>query len=148
MTVKRRVTLIGHKQAKLGFKFIFSGPTPKCVSCEYNNVCAGNLEAGRVYVVVQVKNRSVPCMLCQENARVVEVEEGVAEAAVDARQAIQDAVITFAAKSCSNVGCVGYEKCLPQGLRGNDRCKVLKVLEPLKCPFGLQLVQVLLERQA
>jgi hypothetical protein len=144
----QKVTLIGEKQARVGFKFLFEGSTELCEKCEVKKVCLGNLEPKRLYEVKKIFKKRFPCILHYEDAVVVEVEEPPIEAAVQARVAFNDALITYDQLDCMNRVCVNWRKCFPVGLVKGDKCKVVKAGEPLQCPLKVQLLSVSLQRKS
>ncbi|MEM4250436.1 MAG: UPF0179 family protein [Candidatus Bathyarchaeia archaeon] len=145
--MKCRVTLIGERQARVGFRFLFEGATELCSRCEVRNVCLGNLEAGRMYEISKVLRKRFPCLLHFEDAVVVEVNEPPVDAAVESRIAIDNALITYLKIDCANRGCGNWRRCSPAGLADADRCKIVEVKGLLQCPLKMQLHSVLLQRQ-
>jgi len=146
--LRRRVTIVGMDQARLGYSFLFQGPTSICKNCEFYNACVENLESGRVYRIVDVGKRKLPCKLLQEEGFVVEVEESPIEVCLDRRLAIRDAIITFNPVGCGVRTCGNYEKCTPVGLVAGDRCKVTESGQAVQCPEKLELVLASLLRAA
>jgi uncharacterized protein (UPF0179 family) len=145
--MKGKVTLIGERQARVGFRFIFEGATELCSRCEVRNVCLGNLEAGRMYEVSKVLKKRFPCLLHFEDAVVVEVDEPPLDAAVESRIAISNALITYMKVDCANTACENWRRCSPAGLVEADRCKIVEVKGLLQCPLKMQLHWVSLQRQ-
>lgn len=143
---KTIITMLGAGQSKVGMPFIYRGMGPKCVECKYLKVCAKNLEAGRIYLVVGVRNRSFKCEAYDLEMRVVEVIEADIMAAIPLRQAIEGAILTFHPQKCGKEDCKNYTLCSPEGLVDNDRCEIVNVYDRLSCPEGFQLVRVLLRR--
>ena len=141
-----KIIIIGADQARVGFKFQFVEPASACEGCKYYQVCTGKLERGRVYSVTQILKKTLPCILHEGEGRVVEVDESPVEALVDAKLAIQGAIVTFTPSSCMKGGCRNYETCKPIGLVAGDRCKVLEVKGLVDCPERLRLASVLLHR--
>jgi uncharacterized protein (UPF0179 family) len=144
----QKVTLIGERQARIGFRFLFEGVADICSRCEVKNVCLGNLEPGRLYEVNKVLRKRFPCLLHSEDAIVVQVEEPPLETAVQARIAVNEALVTYSKNDCRNISCEYRKKCFPLGLAEGDRCKVVKVEGLLPCPLREQLLLVLLQRQS
>ncbi len=142
-----KVTLIGERQARVGFRFFFEGTADLCAECKVRKVCLGNLEPGRLYEVYKVSKKRFPCVLHSEDAVLVEVKEPPVEAAVQARIAVDNALMTYVKSDCVNAACEYWEKCFPAGLVGGDRCKVLGVKGSLMCPLKAQLLLVSLQRQ-
>ena len=140
------ITLIGVRQAREGFAFIHQGPSPECEGCPYYQVCIENLDAGRVYEVVGLREKIFPCKLHEIGARVVEVIESDILAALPSKATIEGAVITYQKQECSIQECQLYERCVPRGLVNGDRCLILEVGEKVKCSRGLPLVRVVLRR--
>ena len=140
------ITLVGVRQAKEGFVFIHQGPSSNCEHCEYYQVCIKNLEAGRVYKVVRLREKVFPCMLHEAGVRVVEVVESDILAALPSKLAIEGAVITFQKVECDIQSCEHYELCVPRGLANGNQCTVLKIGENILCPNDLSLVKAVLRR--
>ena len=140
------ITLVGVRQAKEGFVFIHQGPSSSCEGCEYYQVCLKNLEAGRVYKVVRLREKVFPCRLHEAGARVVEVVESDILAALPSKLAIEGAVITFQKAECDVQACEHHELCVPRGLVNGDHCTVLKIGENVACSKGLSLVKAVLRR--
>ncbi|OYT44000.1 hypothetical protein B6U84_04970 [Candidatus Bathyarchaeota archaeon ex4484_40] len=69
------ITLIGPGQAKLGMRFLHKGGTPKCEGCQYRRVCIENLEPGRIYKIVGVREKTLFCEAYGMEMVVVEVTE-------------------------------------------------------------------------
>jgi len=138
--LKRRITIVGVDQARLGYTFLFQGPASMCKNCDFYNVCVENLESGRIYRIIDVGKKKLFCKLLQEEGFVVEVEESPIEVWLDRRLAIRDAIITFNPPTCSISGCENYEKCIPAGLAAGDRCKVIESGQVVQCPEKFELV--------
>jgi uncharacterized protein (UPF0179 family) len=146
--VKKTITLVGLKQAKMGFSFLHESTLEECKGCEFFQVCIANLKLGRVYKVIKIKDKIFPCRIHEEGVRVVEVIEPNIESDIDTRLAFPSSIITFQPQECNEVSCNNYGKCVPQGLQGGDKCKILSVKGQVKCPLNRSLVLVLLQRQA
>ena len=140
------ITLVGIRQAREGYAFIHRGASARCRGCERYRVCIGNLEVGRVYKVVGLRERVFPCELHEVGVRVVEVVEADVSATIPAKLAIEGAVITFQPQECDVRTCRSHEFCVPHGLVGGDRCTILEVGESVSCFKGLSLVRVVLRR--
>jgi uncharacterized protein (UPF0179 family) len=140
------ITLVGIGQAKVGESFIYRGPSLKCGECKYFNVCAKNLERGRIYRIVNLRDKVLACEMHNLEMRVVEVVEAEIEAAVTPKQAIEGVVFSFHPQECTEEGCENIKLCLPENLKNNDRCMIIKVYGSIRCPRGLQLMRVLLVR--
>lgn len=140
------ITLLGAGEAKVGELFIYRGPGSKCSECKYFSVCVKNLEKGRVYRVVSVRNKTLKCEMYDIEMRVVEVVEADIPASVDSKQAIEGVIITFHPQNCREYNCENIMLCLPEYLMDNDRCEIVKVHDVLQCPKGFQLRRVILRR--
>ena len=69
------ITLIGKDLAKKGNEFIFYGPANECNDCRFKSSCVGNLEEGRKYKIVDIKDNEQKCLIHAENVVIpVEVE--------------------------------------------------------------------------
>jgi uncharacterized protein (UPF0179 family) len=143
---KKTITLVGLKQAKVGFSFLHEGPSKECEGCELFRVCMTNLEPGRIYKVKEVRNKEFPCSVHEEGVRVVEVVEPELEVSIETRLAFPSGIITFQPQECVEISCKNYKKCVPQGLLSGDRCKILSVEGQVKCPLNRSLVLATVQR--
>jgi len=143
---KRIITLVGSKQAKLGFTFIHEGPAKVCIKCNYNTVCVNNLKRGWVYKVVSLRDKQLPCQIHEENARVVEVQQAEIKSAIESRLAIPSSIISFNPQHCENEECPNFTLCVPLFLNEGDKCKVIDVKNSIDCPLSQHLVSALLLR--
>ncbi len=136
MEAERKVliTLISSAQAKENFTFIHRGAAERCRNCRYVKVCSENLESGRIYRIVRLRERTLHCILSGADMRVVEVVEAEVEAAIKSKEAIEGSIITFKPSHCEREECENFELCHPLGLLPNDRCKILRVEEAITCP--------------
>ena len=143
---KKLITLLGIRQAKSGFTFIHEGILKKCKECDFFRVCMENLEMGRIYKVVKIREKTFPCKVHENGTRVVEVIENDVEASLPERQALNGCVITFQPQECLEEHCISIKKCRAYGLKKNDKCKVVKVGGKITCPLDRKLVSVVLHR--
>ncbi len=143
---RKIVTLIGVGQAHVGTVFIHRGPGSKCGICEYSQVCVKNVEPERVYRIVRVREKTLPCRQYETEMQVVEVVSAEISAAILSKKAIAGVVIAFQTPECKVEGCENYSLCFPTGLRDRDRCEVSGVTGSLQCPGGLALKTVSLRR--
>jgi len=144
---KRKITIVGLRQAKEGFTFLHSTAPEECKSCHLLKTCMESLEPGRVYIVIKVRNKTFPCRLHEEGVRVVEVEEPNLQVAIEARLSFPLATITFSPQDCRNLCCENSRFCMPCGLVGGDKCKILEVKERLECPLKRSLARVVVKRE-
>ncbi|MEM3716244.1 MAG: UPF0179 family protein [Candidatus Bathyarchaeia archaeon] len=144
--VKPIITLVGAGQARVGELFVHKGSSTKCNECKYFNVCVKNLESGRLYRIVGLRDRVLRCKAYDVDMQVVEVVEAEVSAAIPSKQAIEGALITFHPQECGEQSCESYEMCSPEYLREGDRCEVVEVHEAIECLKDLQLKRVLLRR--
>jgi uncharacterized protein (UPF0179 family) len=140
------ITVVGLKQSKTGFQFLHEKPLTECASCRLYKVCMTNLEANRVYEIIEVREKNFPCSIHEEGVRVVKVVEADQEAAINPKFVFPQALITLTTQECHNLSCFHYATCLPQGLKNGDKVKILEVKEAISCPEGHSLVQVVLRR--
>lgn len=140
------ITLVGVKQARKGLEFLHEKPCEKCEKCEYCNVCTGNLEVGRVYRIVKLREKVLPCPLHEGGVRVVEVIESEVSAAIPQRIALEGAVITFHQVECGNFGCRNRSFCFPLGIYEGDRCEIVGLGEKIDCMRGDSLIIAKLRR--
>ncbi len=142
---KPKITMVGLKQARKGFTFVMAEPTANCKDCELIGTCM-NLEAGRVYTVVKIRNKVFPCQIHEEGVRVVQVEEPPIEAAIEHRAAFPMSVITARPRICGTQ-CNNLSLCAPPGLNCEDKCQILEILGPIDCPLNRRLVRAIVKRE-
>jgi len=133
---KFTITLVGVKQARKGLEFLHEKPSEKCETCEYYRVCIGNLEVGRIYRIVGLREKVFSCPLHEGGVRVVEVVESEISAAVPQKIALEGAVIVFQQRMCENFACKNRSLCFPAGIYEGDRCKIVGLGEKIDCEIG------------
>jgi uncharacterized protein (UPF0179 family) len=143
---KETITAVGFKQSKTGFQFLHAKPLTECENCRLYKVCLTNLEADRVYEIIEVREKRFPCNIHEDGVRIVKVVEADREAAINPRFVFPQALITLTTQECLNLGCSHYATCVPQGLKSGDKVKILEVKEAIECPEGHLLVEVILRR--
>ena len=104
------------------------------------------LESGRIYKVMKKRNKFFPCKIHEDGVQVVEVSDPDLDINIDTRLAFPSGIITFKPQECQNVSCRSYTKCIPSGIVNGDKCKILSVNGPIKCPLNRSLVLVNLQR--
>ncbi|AIF69476.1 hypothetical protein PAP_05355 [Palaeococcus pacificus DY20341] len=125
------VTLVGEKLAKPGVEFIYYGPADPCKTCRLARVCVGNLEPGRRYKVLRIRNIEHSCPLHEGKVRVVDVVEPAIEVAIDPRYAIVGSKITLSFVECSDIDKESVVK--PEGLFEGDIVKILEIVGEFEC---------------
>jgi uncharacterized protein (UPF0179 family) len=140
------VTLVGELQAKPGFKFIFQGASDVCASCKLREVCVMKLEPNTVYKVVEVLKKRHKCPLREGWVVVAKVVEAEVEALLDAKMAVEDAVITFKRKKCNNTDCSLRSVCQSPYVKEGEKYRVLKVERDGIFCDGRKMLKVLLSR--
>jgi len=126
---ERIVTLVGVKQARVGYRFIFLDVLSEyCNGCERRPVCLGNLEAKRVYEVIKVRGKVFPCKVHADGVSVVEVVESDIIAAVPKTQAFEGAILTFQSLECEDFECPMYEICHQKNVRFLESTRTFPVL--------------------
>ena len=131
------VALLGARMAHPGMVFIHMGPSEECNSCRLYRACMGNLEAGRRYMVLEVKEKQHNCKIHEDGVRVVKLVEPEIPAVVPTNLASKGVIIRFNPPRCIH-WCKLRELCLPEGLKEGDRVKVVEVLgkPPVGCKMG------------
>ena len=145
--IKPIITLVGTKQSKLNFTFLYEGPLGECKACPIFKICGEKLEIGRIYKVTSIRDKVFPCPLHEEGVQVVAVSESKIETNIENRLAFLGGIITFQPPDCYHNSCLNYEKCVPKGLKKGDKCKILKKNEgSVLCLLNLHLVGSVLQR--
>ena len=137
------LTLIGVKFAKKKRKFLFSGSSAECESCNSSlkSVCIGNLEKGCIYEILEIRDVTHPCPVHGEVA-VVEVCKAPIKTAVEVKFAyVEGATFYFKFPECDEVSCPNYKYCKPMGVIKEDKYKILKIFGdlPNDCEKGRKL---------
>ncbi len=136
------LTLVGVKQAKKGAKFVHIGHAELCEDCELYKVCIGNLEPKRIYEIIDVRNIEHPCKIHEDGVRVVEVEYSNIQAALEAKQAITGATITYSPIECDFYDCPYIDICKPSGLFEGDKCIIEEISEKIDECRGVKALRV------
>ena len=140
------ITLLGVGQARVGVRFLHEGATSLCEGCKYSNVCLGNIEEGRVYVVEEVLENILPCPVHEGGVRAVRVVEADILTAIPVEVAVEGAVIRLKFRKCDELDCPNRNLCYPLGLKDGDKCKILELGEKVECREGSNLVKALVHR--
>lgn len=127
--MREMVTMVGEGQASKGFRFVASTPPDVCKSCRLFMVCMGRLVPGRVYEVVEVRDKQHFCELYGEKVRVVKVVEAPIEVLVKSQFSVEGAIISFSYEDCREKGCALKGYCMPEGIKKGTKVKITKVLE-------------------
>jgi uncharacterized protein len=143
---KKIITIVGEKQAKLGFEFIYMGPSSACKGCNFAKVCLEKLEEGQIYEVALTRDKEIPCKVHADRARVVEVVEVDIPLAMDRKDVFEGATIVFKRGDCGDKNCHNTKICLPIGLKNGEKYKIVEVLGPISCSLQKSLVSVLARR--
>ncbi|AEC50980.1 hypothetical protein PNA2_0062 [Pyrococcus sp. NA2] len=140
------ITLVGEKLAKPGLEFVYYGPGEPCKSCRLARVCIGNLEPGRRYKIVRVRNIEHPCPLHEGKVRVVEVVEPAIEVLVEPRYAIAGSKIKLSFVECNDKN--KEELIRPEGLFEGDTVKIVEIIGDVECEGRkYKLVRVMREKE-
>lgn len=126
------ITLLGRDQAREGHRFIYSGPMQECRECQLKNICF-NLEKGRRYRVVKVRDKEHKCSVFSNGVKVVEIEQVHFHAGVSKSMVVEGSVIKFQSLGCGILGCENWFLTHPPGVDEGTRIKVLKILGDVKC---------------
>ena len=142
------ITIVGKKQAREGFVFLHKGKPEKCSDCKFCKVCVEKLEPNRVYEVIEVREQQMPCLLHEDGAQVVVVQEAAIRTTIPVKWAFEGAVVTFQPRECNYPECESYSLCNPVGIIPGDRCKIVESKGRVACQTetGRLLAIVLLRR--
>src|SRR4030067_1407545 len=139
---KRIITIVGERQARPKFAFLYNGPSRACKDCNYFKVCQEKLDQGSVYEIVKVRDKEIPCNIHDDKARVVEVVEADLSVAVNRRENFEGATVTIKSSDCDNKSCPSFGICMPLGLQKKGKYRIVGVLGPISCPLRRPLVEV------
>lgn len=137
-----KYTLLYEGLAKEGYKFIYVGGTPSCENCRLQGVCLANLETGRLYEVVSVRDVIHNCAV-HDKVVAVKVREPDVDVAIKSKLAIPGSSITWNEKECNKKLCEYYRTlCNPEYLHIGDRLQIRKEYDHVSCPKGEELTRV------
>ena len=139
--LKKKMTILGPAQARLGYLFAFKEIPTLCLACEYKKACLENLDKERIYTVKKITSKELQCILRKSKGILVEVEEADIDLLIREEIAIPSAVLTYEPSICPE-NCLTYTLCHPLGLKSGDRYVISKVKKSVSCPNGTKLVSV------
>lgn len=142
-----KVTLVDSKNAREGYEFILLNYPEECSGCSLMGVCLGNLERGRRYRIVSVRDKEHDCAIFGK-VRVVETEECSVRACMEENKVYPGSTVTYEPRRCGEIFCDNYKYCIPEGLRKGDSCRIEDDLGKLQCQKGFKLRLVELKRTA
>jgi len=96
--------------------------------------------------VIAIRDKAFSCKIHEEGVRVVEVVEPDLEVVIESRLAFPCGIIPYQPQECRQISCTNYKKCVPQGLKKGDKCKIVEVSGQVKCPLDRSLVLAMLRR--
>ncbi|UCH02098.1 MAG: UPF0179 family protein [Candidatus Bathyarchaeota archaeon] len=143
---KQKITLIGLKQAKKCFTFVYEGAAEECKDCNLFTVCISNIESGRIYKITNTRNKIFHCIIHEEGVKVVEVVELDIEGVIESKLAFLGGIISYFPQECKRLSCINYGSCLPQGVRKGEKYKILEIKGKIKCPLDQSFVLAKLQR--
>ncbi len=133
------LTMVGTDIAAVGTEFIAMGETEGCADCRFRNVCI-TLEKGRKYRITAVRPVTHPCIAHEDEVQVVEVEQVPRRIALESgRFLMEGATITYDGPPCKKFSCKNYSLCNPAGIDAGMKLKVLRIVEKLECPEGMDI---------
>ncbi|MBC7121226.1 MAG: UPF0179 family protein [Candidatus Methanosuratus sp.] len=140
------VTFVGDVQAKVGFRFVASQPPEVCKGCKLFLACMSKLRPGKVYEVVEVKDKEHFCPLYEGTVRVVKVAEAPVEALVKSNLAVEGATVEPVIEDCGKK-CALKPYCNPEWADPGKkaRLKINRVCEDVsdKAICGKKLKKVI-----
>ncbi len=142
------ITIVGKRQAREGFVFLHKGKPEKCDECRFCRVCVEKLEPNRVYEVIKVREQQLPCLLHEDGAQVVEVQEATIRTTIPSKSVFEGAVVVFDSRKCGHPECTNHDLCHPRGLETGDKCKIVESMGRIECLLDTEktLAIVLLRR--
>jgi len=143
-TGKMTITLLGKYQARKGHRFIYSGPIQGCKDCQIKNICF-NLEKGRRYSVVNVRDKEHMCRISSTKVKVVEVEQVPFRLGVPRSMIVEGSVITYHPVGCGIYGCRNWLLTHPPSLEEGTRIKVIKIHGDAECEDGTDFLEALVD---
>lgn len=141
---KKLITTVPVNLAKEGYQFIFTREdNEECQRCKIRGACLENLVQGRRYTVKDVKQAEHICPLVGLEARVVEVQEAPFAVSLERQRLMVGATLSYLPVDCDWKFCPNYSYCVDNGLRPNDKIKILEKQGEVDCPRNFKLSFVL-----
>ena len=135
MAAAIKITVIGARLAKPGTSFYFTDEKEECKKCKIRGACL-NLESGRKYRVVSVKNQTLMnCALHDGGVLPIVVENAPTEAYIDSKKAIVGTKMTYMPIKIEGEDAendADAELFAPKGLLKGDKCLVQEVFEGIE----------------
>jgi len=135
------ITLVGEFQAKKDETFIYIGPLSECRECKLKTVCF-NLEIGRWYRVISLRDVRHECKVHEEGVRVTEVEPVEIFVSIPSVLAVDRASFSYKPRKCSVLSCDNYRLCHPLGITAGNKFHITSVEGDIKCEMGYSLKKV------
>ncbi|SMD30254.1 UPF0179 family protein [Picrophilus oshimae] len=139
-----KITLIGTDLAKAGMEFTFVGPlSGKCDECSLKNVCF-NLEKGRHYRILNVRENINPCFIYNKNkVSTIEVEEATSTFNVQySRRIMEGSSIELKSMECDYLTCPNIETCNLIHIKEPRKIVIKKILGRIECPKGYDMRKI------
>jgi len=136
------LTVVNSEIARRGYKFIFEKNNLQCTGCILKKICIDKLERGRVYEIVNVRDKEHFCKLLNGKVSIVEVKLASIELFIERKNAIEGVTIRYNPINCLTP-CANIMYCKPSGLFKDDKIKIEKILGPIYCTGGKDLVKVI-----
>ncbi|MHA1831325.1 MAG: UPF0179 family protein [Candidatus Helarchaeota archaeon] len=134
--MKEILTLIGKKQAKIGYKFRFIGQCSNYNNCKefLRNICINNLEKNQVYEIIEVRKVYHDCIVHLDGVCTVKVKNTPIIIAINSKFAHEGAILKYIPIKCNNEGCKFHEFCVPIEFEKDIeyRCRILKIKDRKK----------------
>ncbi|MCD6502915.1 MAG: UPF0179 family protein [Euryarchaeota archaeon] len=127
----QRIAIVERSLAQKGFRYYHLGLSEKCEECEYKSVCS-RLKEGALYEVIDVRDKILRCLLIEEEAVVVRVNEIPLEIAIPQKKSF-GTVFTYNAVKC-DPSCQYYKYCVkPRALNGK-KLRIVERVRTITCP--------------
>lgn len=130
------LTLVGRKQARLGYKFRFIGSAEECKNCKESlkNICLNNLDKHYVYEVIEIRNIHHECIVHKDGVTVVKVKITPITIVLPSKNIFEGSTIQYQPIRCNNSDCSLFEYCVPFEFDNNKKIpfKIIKIKEKKK----------------
>ncbi|MBI5000338.1 MAG: UPF0179 family protein [Euryarchaeota archaeon] len=129
------ITVVGEGQAAKDAEFVYVGPLAECRECKVRNICF-HLEPGKRYRITKARDAKHDCKVHEKGVRVVEIEQVPFEMGLPAKVAIEGSTVTVHIPRCRRPDCPHYRLCMPLGMNGDCKIRVVEAGETLECANG------------
>ncbi|MGC9019790.1 MAG: UPF0179 family protein [Candidatus Methanodesulfokora sp.] len=124
--MSERIILVPSYLAHQDESFIFISSASECNKCKHRPACVEGLMPGRVYRIIEVREKTFECSVHGE-VKPVKITMSDLRAALPEKIAIEGALVNFPSIKCNDMRKRMYDLCNPPGIKPGDRVLIKKI---------------------